>query len=112
MTLKDFQEDYLSMFKEDFANIIYEIVKDWKEISISPYSHSIYNSNDIDWNYKPEYSYRISNHWSFISKDELHCELEDDNENLKNKWLLCQYVNGKYRVIKNITEEWEKIKGE
>ncbi len=110
-TLEELEKYELNKFKESFKNIILEIVKDWKVISKSPYSMSLYNSSDIGWGYKPEGSYRISNHWSFTSQGEIHCKLEDGNEDLKNEWLLGEYKNGKYKILKNISKEWDEICG-
>lgn len=109
MTKEEFKNVYMENFKMSFVGIIYDIVKDWNVINKSPYSLSLYNSNDIDWNSKPEGSLRISNHWNFTSINEKHCLMEDETKN--NKWLLCEYRNGIYHIIKDITNEWEKVIG-
>lgn len=93
-------------FKINFYKIIFNIIKDWEELSMSPYSYSIYNKSNIEWNSKPEGSFRISDHWNFISNGEKHCIMED--ETLNNKWLLCQYKDGIYHVVMNITREFIK----
>lgn len=97
----------LKGYKKEYRQLIAKYTTEWAEISKSPYSDSFYSSKDIDWGHKPEGSYRISNHWSFISRGEKHCIIED--ETLKNKLLLCKYENGVYKIIKNLSEEWEKI---
>lgn len=78
-----------------------EKIMSWDIINQSPYSFSFYNSNDIDWGYKPEGSLRVSNHWNFVSRGETHCILEgtDENEQI-NKFILARYENGKYHKIK------------
>lgn len=83
-----------------FNNIeILNYIKDWNIISKSPYSNSYYNSDDIDWDYKPEGSLRLSDHWNFESNGEIHCKLDNTKEYTK-KILLCEYHNGYYHIIK------------
>ena len=79
-----------------------EIIKEilsWNVISTSPYSSSYYNAKDITWNSKPEGSLRLSDHWNFESQGTKHCQLENTNE-YTEKLMLCEYHNGKYRIIK------------
>lgn len=69
-------------------------------VNKSPYSKSCYNSKDIDWNYKPEGSLRISDHWNFKSRGEKHCLLAETDEFINNYWMLARYENGKYNILK------------
>lgn len=64
-------------------------------VSKSPYSNSLYLYNPgeiIDWNCKPEGSYRLSNHWSFNG----HCESSDIG---CNELAIGKYVAGKYQRV-------------
>ena len=61
-------EDFKKQFNKYFSS---------KECSKSPYSASYYNSTDIDWNYKPHQSARLSDHWNF-EREELILDEDDD----------------------------------
>lgn len=79
---------------------VIKTLNNFKELNKSPYSDSFYNSKDIDWNYKPEGSLRLSDHWNFWSQGKTHCEVEGtDGELIENCWMLCQFKNGKYHII-------------
>ncbi len=72
------------------------------ETSDSPYSFSSYafeKGGKIDWGSKPENSYRLSNHWNFKSRGEMHCQLSNTEEYIQ-KMYIAQYRNGKYYIIK------------
>lgn len=72
------------------------------KISMSPYSDSIYSlpkDEKIDWGQKPEYSYRVADHWNWMQDGKLHCPTET-GENYG--WALCQVIDGKYRLIMKI----------
>ena len=73
----------------------------------SPYSESYYSDGEIDWNYKPEGSYRLSDHWNFESQGQKHCIL-DYTEDYTQEWLLCQYRNGVYHLIERVFSEEEQ----
>lgn len=111
--LKDIEKEMLNNYNNDdqyyFAEIvriadyynndnILNLLNSWEDISFSPYSHSCYNSKNIDWDYKPENSLRLSDHWNFESNGEIHCKLYN-NEEYTKKLLLCQYINGYYHII-------------
>lgn len=90
-------EDDLSLNSrtEAYFYIVEHFNDNWTK---SPYSNSYYNSKDIDWNYKPEGSLRVSDHWNFESADQLHCQT--NNSEFKKGWALGQYKNGQYKIIK------------
>ena len=46
---------------------VLEEINKFKHINKSPYSSSYYNVQGITWDYKPEGSLRISDHWNFTS---------------------------------------------
>lgn len=72
------------------------------KISQSPYSDSIYSlpqDEKIDWGQKPEYSYRVADHWNWEQDGKIHCPTET-GENYG--WALCQVIDGKYRLIMKI----------
>lgn len=70
--------------------------------SNSPYSASFYNSKDIDWDYKPEGSLRLSDHWNFYTREKMHCETDDPE--FKDGWAVGEYHNGKYKIIKKFND--------
>ena len=66
----------------------------------SPYSNSFYNAEGITWDYKPDNSLRVSDHWNFYCRGKIHCKT--DNPEFKNGWALGKY-NGEtktYNIIK------------
>lgn len=79
------------------AQALLEISK-WAEIRKSPYSDSFYNAV-VGWNFKPDGSYRIADHWNFTSRGKKHCETVTPIENV---WALGRYDAsvGKYHIIK------------
>lgn len=91
-------------FTKEFYDVVFEEIGNWEEISISPYSTSAYNSKNISWGYKPENSLRLADHWNFESQSQIHCLMEDETKN--NHMMLCKYVDGVYKIIKDYTEEY------
>ena len=55
---------------------IIEMMKEWPIIYKSPYSKSFYSSDDISWESKPDKSYRVSDHWNFVTNrgPKVHCQ--------------------------------------
>lgn len=83
-----------------FVNKFIEIKENKRlECSKSPYSMSFYlhkNGEIIDWDFKPEGSYRLADHWNFFSHDKFHC-ISDE---IKNKELAIGiYCDGKYKKV-------------
>lgn len=79
-------------------------INKFEHINKSPYSNSFYNVPGVTWDYKPEGSLRISDHWNFTSKDKKHCILDSTEELIENNWLLAKYTEGKYHVLKAFGE--------
>lgn len=77
-----------------------EEIKKFKEVNKSPYSQTYYDTSDISWEHKPEGSLRISDHWNFESRGQKHCILENTDEYIEDNWILAQYRNGKYNILK------------
>lgn len=82
----------------DNESVLEEIYK-FDTINKSPYSDSYYNSDNVEWDSKPEGSLRLSDHWNFESQGEIHCKLDNTKE-YTQKTLLCEYHNGYYHIIK------------
>lgn len=80
--------------KEDYLKLAKIFKENFKTVNQSPFSNSIYNSEDIDWNHKPEGSYRIADHWNFNG----HCETYQEVEN-NTHLSVGIYRNGKYDII-------------
>lgn len=77
---------------ERFVNMV---IENDLNVSQSPYSQSIYaykGDDDITWNYKPQDSLRISDHWNFDG----HCITRDG---IKRCLMICKYDNGIYTRI-------------
>jgi hypothetical protein len=81
-------------------SILRFIDKNFKEeFHKSPWSHSYY-SDKVDWNSKPDKSYRLSDHWNFYTKGKYHCETTTPVEN-NTHWSLGQYnaEKSKYEIL-------------
>lgn len=74
-------------------------VESWKVKSKSPYSNSWYNCEGITWDYKPEGSLRLSDHWCWESNGEVHCELADA-PGYQSSWRLAIRKDGKYHTVR------------
>lgn len=74
-------------------------IRSWDVISKSPYSYSFYNDPCKSWDYTTEKTLRISDHWNFRSRGQLHSET--DKEVKQGNWILAQYNNGIWKVIKD-----------
>lgn len=75
----------------------------WSDLIKSPYGLSFYSA-PVDWNYKEDKSFRISDHWNFYTRHskDMHCKT---NINVpKNTWSLGQYNAelGMYEILKNL----------
>lgn len=84
---------------------VWKELKTWNQIHKSPYGDSYYNVENISWTHKPEGSLRISDHWNFESKGEIHCPLGHTTAYIQNQWLLCRYEKETYHVIKDYGEK-------
>lgn len=85
--------------RDDVPKTVVDEISLWKTINKSPYSNSFYNAINIGWNYKPEGSLRISDHWNFQSKGETHCKIKGTTEYIEG-WKMCRYENGEYVILK------------
>ncbi|MBQ7207995.1 MAG: hypothetical protein IJS01_09385 [Lentisphaeria bacterium] len=73
----------------------------WEYVSRSPYSQSYYNMPGKSWENTPEGVIRISDHWNFESRNEVHCTTDSPVEN-NSHWTVAQYRNGVYRVLSSV----------
>lgn len=89
------------MFSKQNRDKLQKIIKKYNFCQKSPYSDSFYTEGEIDWNSKPEGSLRLSDHWNFESEGQTHCKLDSTSEYLQ-KWLVCEYHNGKYHIIEEV----------
>jgi len=79
---------------------VLEEINKFEYINKSPYSLTYYNVPEITWDYKPEGSLRISDHWNFVSRGTKHCLLAHTEEVIQNNWILAKYIDGKYQILK------------
>ena len=103
------------LYQYDIPQDIINEMKKWDVIYKSPYGSSFYNTTDIDWNYKPDGSLRVSNHWNFSTNrtkltGRLHCKT---NKKVVNnlKYTLAKYrlKNDKYDVlVSRLTESQQR----
>lgn len=64
-------------------------------------SGSFYSKEGKSWNYTPEGTIRVSDHWNFYSRGEVHCTTDVPAEKLIGKWAVGQYntETGIYNII-------------
>jgi hypothetical protein len=84
----------------DIPGEIIQKMKTWEVIVKSPYSNTFYNSKDIGWGYKPDGSFRVSDHWNFEARGKKHCLTESPVTNTTHV-SLGQYdrKKGKYKIL-------------
>lgn len=101
---------------------IIEMMKEWPIIYKSPYSKSFYSSDDISWESKPDKSYRVSDHWNFVTSrgPKIHCQTTEPVKN-NTHYSIGQFdeKTGKYNILlselttianKKIKDKEEKLK--
>ena len=102
---------------------IIELMKSWDIIYKSPFSRSFYSSDDIDWSYKPDGSYRVSDHWNFKKGDNIHCKTDkkvpdnthysigkyDSNSGLY-KIILTEHTTKYLKRLQNEVEKEKRLK--
>lgn len=93
------RENNILAAREVLPDAAAKVIENWNIISKSPYSNSFYNTDDITWDYKPEGSLRLSDHWNFYTNGEQHCKLNITDEYIAGIWILAEYKNGVYNVI-------------
>ncbi|SFC47932.1 hypothetical protein [Clostridium uliginosum] len=79
---------------------VLEEINKFGYINKSPYSSTYYNVPGITWDYKPEGSLRISDHWNFVTHGSKHCLLAHTEEVIQSNWILAKYIDGKYHILK------------
>lgn len=108
--VKDFFK-FVSKFGTAYAMpipaIIIKKVLEYEMVSRSPYSDSYYDSKDIDWGYKPIGSLRISDHWNFVSQNEIHCKLTNVKRYTRG-WKVAKFNGLTYDVIEEIQIQEEE----
>lgn len=107
--LKDIEYDDIKAVEKANAYVMLDELakKENLEISFSPYSFSVYaheKGENIDWGYKPLNSYRLSDHWNFESRGQIHDKLSGVNQYTRE--LIIGKFNGEtYDVIKNFDND-------
>ncbi|MCR8656380.1 hypothetical protein [Paenibacillus endoradicis] len=81
----------------DFIN------QNFKEVHKSPYSKSFYNK-EVDWGYKPEGVIRISDHWNFLSHDEIHCATHQEINN--DSLSIGMFEGDKFNIIESYNKDY------
>jgi hypothetical protein len=91
----------INQLKEfDIPSEIIDNMKSWDVIVKSPHSDTFYNSTEISWTYKPDGSFRVSDHWNFETRGTKHCLTETVVKNSTHV-SLGQYdrKKGKYKIL-------------
>jgi len=95
------------MFSKQNDNKIQKVIKKYKLVQKSPYSQSYYTDGKITWDYKPEGSLRLSDHWNFYSEGKIHCKTLCGTT---KGWYVGRYENGYYTLIEKVfTKEEEEL---
>ena len=102
----NFVEFYNFVESKEIPEAVKNDVLNFKKINRSPYSNSFYDTDNITWDYKPEGSIRISDHWNFQSSigNKVHCKLKGVDKYTEG-WKMARYENGEYIVIKEYKDE-------
>lgn len=84
----------------DIPDEIIKEMESWEVIVKSPYSNTFYNSTEIGWNYKPDGSFRVSDHWNFETRGNKHCLTESPVTNTTHVSLgKYDRKEGKYKIL-------------
>ena len=81
----------------------------------SPYNTnstgSFYDCADKNWNYTPDGSIRISDHWNFYTRGKVHCVTDVPNEKIYGKWVVARYCAemGLYHVISSYSKDYTEF---
>lgn len=87
-------------FNASFPEEMKALVAEWDGVWMSPYSLSLYNTGDKGWDYTPEGSLRVSDHWNFKdSEGRLHCPTRGQPHR-RGHWALARYEDGAYVILK------------
>lgn len=89
------RDNFIDKRSEAYLWLVANFKSNWSQ---SPYSESFYSAEGITWDYKPEGSLRLSDHWNFMSKGKVHCATT--NPNFKQGWAVGKYKDGKYEIVK------------
>lgn len=106
--------------KYDIPSSIAEMMRQWKVIVKSMYSDSFYSDTNIGWNHKPDKSFRVSDHWNFISSDSvIHCKtnipvpsnthVSIGRFNAKNDWYEILKVEKTKAYVEHLVYEKKKL---
>ncbi|MEM4360349.1 MAG: hypothetical protein QXT45_07465 [Candidatus Bilamarchaeaceae archaeon] len=79
-------------------------IESWDYVSRSPYSYSFYNMPGKTWDHTPEGIIRISDHWNFISRGQMHAVTDVQVPN-ETHWTKARYENGVWRVLEVLPAE-------
>lgn len=76
-----------------------EIIANWSSKTKSPHSHSYYDQNEseIGWDRKPIGSLRISDHWNFHTRGDVHCRTT--SKVMKDRWYMGRWNGEAYEIV-------------
>ncbi len=86
------------------------IEKHFEDIYISPYSWSFYNK-EVDWGHKPEGVVRVSDHWNFKSRGEIHCRTKQKQVQ-DFSVSIGVMENGLFNIVKSYSKHVKANSGE
>jgi hypothetical protein len=91
--------EFLKHATQSMPDELLEMIYKWGFIKKSPYGHSYYNKRK-DWNGFVDGGIRISDHWNFFAKGNVHCKTKTPVKNNKY-WYVGKYyeISDNYEII-------------
>lgn len=83
--------------KESFIQLK-EILEEFKEFNISPYSESFYD-REVGWGEKEEGTLRCSSHWNYTTDNDDEVHSVTDVNIPEKTWAIGKYKDGVYKII-------------
>jgi hypothetical protein len=90
-----------------------ESVLKWTHASKSPFSDSWYSKPGKTWDHTPEGCLRLSDHWNFIARGEIHCVTETPillpvGKDGKRPWAIGRREGDRYRILAELPATGDK----
>lgn len=93
-------DSQLSIQNQSLSTSIQQELNQWEYVHQSPYSLSFYNTSQVGWHQKPIGSLRLSDHWNFVSRNQLHCRTKEPlKKEWKQRFLLGIYTGECYEIL-------------
>lgn len=103
-----YEYDIDELWDEDNFDDIVQELSTWENIFKSPFSNSFYDKK-VDWNFKPNGVKRISDHWNFYSKGNIHCATNEIIEDGIFQLGIYNSENHNFEINELVVKEEEYI---